>query len=244
MVLVNAEESPRIELEQVRGLARQVDGFVLASSRLADQVLLDLGGRHQIVLLNRELPGLTSVTLDTTAGCRQILEHLASLGHEELTYCAGPTYSWMGAARWSALRAGAEASGLRARRVGPYNPTIANGGAAADAALRDGTTAIVAHNDLLAIGVMRRLADRGVRVPEDVSVVGFDNIFAADIVEPTLTTLAGPHADAGRQAVEILLWMLARDGREASSPAPPEQTRLPTELVLRRSTGQARVLGG
>ena len=185
-------------MEQIQGLSRSVDGFVLAASRLADQDLRDVAERHQVVLLNRELEGLSSVTLDTASGCRQILAHLASLGHEELTFCAGPPVSWMGAARWAALCSGAEEHGLRVRRVGPYTPTVANGGAAADGALRAGTTALVAHNDLLGIGIMRRLAQRGVRVPEDVSVIGFDNIFAAEFVHPGLTTLGGPGADAGR----------------------------------------------
>lgn len=241
LVLVNAEESPRIEMEQVEGLSGSVDGFVLASSRLADQALREIAQRHPLVLLNRELEGLSSVTLDTASGCRQIVEHLASLGHQGFTYCAGPPSSWMGATRWAAMRSGAEAYGLTASRVGPYAPTVAAGGAAADAALRSDTTALVAHNDLLAFGIMRRLAARGVRVPEDVSVVGFDNIFAADLVQPTLTTLGGPNADAGRRAVEMLLASLDRrpaaDGDLGTSPH--DTVLLPTELVLRQSSGSA-----
>lgn len=241
LVLVNAEESPRIELEQIEGLAPTVDGFVLASSRLPDQELRDIAASHPVVLLNRELEGLSSVTLDTASGCRQILEHLASLGHQGFSYCAGPPSSWMGATRWAALRSGAEAYGLTARRLGPYAPTVAAGGAAADAALRGDTTALVAHNDLLGFGIMRRLTNRGVRIPEDVSVVGFDNIFAADLVHPTLTTLGGPNADAGRRAVEMLLAALARRAPLGGAVAtdPDDRVRLPTELVLRQSSGPA-----
>ena len=240
LVIANAEESPRVEMEQIQGLSRSVDGFVLAASRLADQDLRDVAERHQVVLLNRELEGLSSVTLDTASGCRQILAHLASLGHEELTFCAGPPVSWMGAARWAALCSGAEEHGLRVRRVGPYTPTVANGGAAADGALRAGTTALVAHNDLLGIGIMRRLAQRGVRVPEDVSVIGFDNIFAADFVHPGLTTLGGPGADAGRMAVDLLVTAIGRHRTRSSATAPaPERVLLPTELVLRDSSGPA-----
>jgi DNA-binding LacI/PurR family transcriptional regulator len=245
LVLVNAEESPRIELEQVEGLAPTVDGFVLASSRLTDQVLQDLADRHRVVLLNRELEGLSSVTLDTASGCRQILEHLASLGHQGFTYCAGPPGSWMGATRWAALRGEAEAYGLTARRIGPYSPTVAAGGAAADAALRVDTTALVAHNDLLAFGIMRRLAARSVRVPEDVSLVGFDNIFAADLVQPPLTTLGGPNSDAGRRAIEILLASLDRRAAASGEHVAPtgERVLLPTELVLRQSSGPAPARG-
>lgn len=240
MVIANAEESPRVELEQIRSLAGSVDGFVLAASRLRDEDLRELAAQHAVVLLNRELPGLTSVTLDTAGGCRQILEHLSSLGHTELTFCAGPPISWMGAARWAALSGGAEDFAMRVHRVGPYAPTVANGGVAADAALRSGTTALVAHNDLLAIGIMRRLALRGVRVPEDVSVVGFDNIFAAEFVAPALTTLAGPGSDAGRVAVDLLVSAIGRR-QDRTDPVFGEAERvlLPTELVLRESSGPA-----
>ncbi len=107
------------------------------------------------------------------------------------------------------------------------------GGAAADGAINAGASVIVAHNDLLAIGVMQRLAHRGLRVPGDVSVVGFDDICAADISAPRLTTLGGAHVDVGSAAVELLL--------TADSRHPDDQPRvvLPTELVLRDSTGPA-----
>ena len=241
LVIVNAEESPTIEHDQVMGLTRSVDGFILAASRLPDQDLRQLSAKHHVVLIDRELDPLPSVAMDSGGGCRQILEHLASLGHRELAYVAGPPGSWMGAARWAALSRGAEEHGLSARRIGPYTPTVANGGPAADSALRSGATALVAHNDLLAIGIMRRLADRGIRVPEDISVIGFDDIFAAELTTPRLTTLGGPDAHAGRLAVEMLLELLkappgthVREGEES-----PHRLRLPTSLVLRESSGLA-----
>ena len=122
---------------------------------------------------------------------------------------------------------------MEALRLGPFTPKVTQGGAAADAAVNAGATAVVAHNDLLAIGVMQRLAQRGLRVPDDVSVVGFDDIFAADVCTPGLTTLGGAHVDVGRVAVELLL--------SAGSRQDDDQPRvlLPTELVLRRSTGSA-----
>ncbi|MCG5219173.1 substrate-binding domain-containing protein [Streptosporangium sp. KLBMP 9127] len=90
------------------------------------------------------------------------------------------------------------------------------------------------RRDLLAIGIIRRLAQRGVRVPADISVIGFDDIFAADFVHPSLTTLAGPGSHAGRLAVELLIEQFAaRTQREG------ETIRLPTELVLRESSGPA-----
>ncbi|MET0931989.1 MAG: LacI family DNA-binding transcriptional regulator [Aeromicrobium sp.] len=235
LVLVNAEESPRLEWEQVQRLVPSVDGFVLAASRLPDENLRQIADQRPLVLMSRELPGLASVVLDHVQGCHQIVEHLASLGHTELLYLGGPRSSWMAATRWAALRSAAEQLGLVARRLGPFTPKVSQGGPAGDAALNAGATAVVAHNDLLAIGVLQRLAQRSVRVPEDVSVVGFDNIFTAELCTPSLTTLGGPHADVGRAAVEILL-QAAGAGRGAEAP----QVLLPTDLVLRASTGARR----
>lgn len=233
LVLVNAEESPRMELEQVRRLSRSVDGFLLAASRQPSEALVKLAAEHPVVMVNRRVPGLASVVVEHTEGCRQMVAHLASLGHSSVVYLAGPQNSWMAASRWEAIRDAAAEQGLSAVRAGPFTPTVAHGGAAADAALRTGATAVIAHNDLLAIGVLRRLADRSVRVPGDVSVVGFDDIFAADLCTPRLTTLGGAHENVGRAAVEILLEGIGapRDLR----PAP--EIALPSELVLRDSTG-------
>lgn len=236
LVLVNAEESPRIEYDQIQRLVPSVDGFILAASRLLDGNLERVAAQRPVVLMNREMPGLPSVVLDHAQGCRQIVEHLASLGHRQLIYLAGPRNSWMAATRWSALRSAADDLGLGAHRIGPFTPKVSHGGAAADGALNARATAIVAHNDLLAIGVVQRLAQRSVRVPEDVSVVGFDNIFAAELCSPSLTTLGGPHAEVGRAAVEILLDAI---GPVRVRTAPP-QVALPTELVLRDSTGVRR----
>ncbi len=233
LLLVNAEESPRMEWEQIQRLAPAVDGFLLAASRLPDENLRQIADQRPVVLMSREVPGLASVVLDHVEGCRQIVAHLSSLGHRELVYLAGPRNSWMAATRWAALKEAAEGAGTTARRIGPFTPKVSQGGAAADGALNDGASAIVAHNDLLAIGVIQRLTQRGLRVPADVSVVGFDNIFAADVCTPGLTTLGGAHVDLGRVAVELLLTADTRANDDQPSVV------LPTELVLRGSTGAA-----
>ncbi len=234
LILVNAEESRRIEWDQIQRLVPAVDGFVLAASRLPDENLRQVAGQRPVVLMSRELGGLASVVLDHVHGCHQIVDHLASLGHEEIVYLAGPESSWMAANRWAALSRAADELGVRARRIGPFTPTFAHGGAAADGVINSGASAVVAHNDLLAIGVIQRLTQRGLRLPMDISVVGFDNIFAAELCTPSLTTLGGPHAEVGRAAVEILLTTIGL-GRPAAEE--PHQVALPTELVLRQSTG-------
>ena len=116
------------------------------------------------------------------------------------------------------------------RQVGPFAPSQLGGAAAADAAVAAGATAVIAFNDLMAIGVMRRLAERGVAVPGEVSVVGFDDVFGSDFCSPSLTTLASPAEDTGRAAVRLLLEPAA---------ARTHSIVLPTHLVIRNSTGPA-----
>ena len=99
---------------------------------------------------------------------------------------------------------------MKVARLGPYAPTV-GGGAQAARELAAAAGAVIAYNDQMAIGLMRGIDQRGGSVPDDVSVVGFDNIFAADLVRPGLTTVAAPLRDMGARAVETLL-LAARAG--------------------------------
>lgn len=233
LIMGDTEESSEVEQLHTRRLAPSVDGFVLASSRLEDADLASLTADHTVVLVNREAEGLRSVVVDQREGTRQMVAHLASQGHRTLVHLGGPRRSWLGAARWRELSAAARRAELSVSRIGPYQPKVDAGPAAADAALQTGATAIVAYNDLLAIGVLQRLTERGLRVPDDVSVTGFDDIFGADFCSPPLTTLAGPWETAGRSAVDLLLGAIdpgrAGDGRQ--------RVVLPGHLVIRASTG-------
>jgi LacI family transcriptional regulator len=235
LVLAETEESPDLEIRHADRLKQNVDGFVLASSRMPDEHIQDLAEHHTLVLLNREVDGVSSVIVDPDDGSRQIVEHLASLGHRSLAYLAGPLTSWVGARRWRALAAAAQSLGLTAKRLGPFQPAVVSGPAAADAGLGCGATALVAHNDLLAIGMLQRLVERGIRVPEDLGVVGYDDIFGADFCSPPLTTMAGPHEKAGRAAVDLL--MAALETRNAA--AAVRRVTLPSHLVIRASTAAA-----
>ncbi|MBA2954855.1 LacI family DNA-binding transcriptional regulator [Nocardioides sp. MAH-18] len=231
LVLGDTAENPAQEAQLVRRLGPAVDGFVLSASRLPDEELRRAADLNPIALVNRATPGLACVVADFDSGTRQIVDHLASLGHHSLVFLGGPPESWSGARRWAGLRAAAEERGLGATRFGPYVPALAGGAAAADAAIAAGATAVVAHNDMLAIGVMLRLAERGVDVPGDVSVVGFDNIVGADFCNPPLTTLAERTEEAGARAVEaVAAQVLSR------TDDPPTRV-LPTQLVVRRSSG-------
>jgi DNA-binding LacI/PurR family transcriptional regulator len=227
LVMADTQGGPELEAAHLERLGSSVDGFVLASSRLTDDRLQTLAERSPVVLFNRRVEGLASLATDSADGSRQIIEHLIALGHRSLAYLAGPSAAWSDGERWRALSGHAEAAGARIVRCGPFAPTLEGGPAAADVGLATGATALVAFNDLLAIGVLRRLGERGVAVPGGVSVVGYDDIFGADFCAPPLTTVAGPVDEAGRTLVDVLL-----AGRH-----PVPEITLPTHLRVRASTG-------
>jgi DNA-binding LacI/PurR family transcriptional regulator len=179
-----------------------------------------------VVLFNRRVEGLASLVTDSADGSRQIVEHLVALGHRSLAYLAGPA-TWSDGQRWNGLSEHAQAAGVRIVRCGPFDPTLEGGPAAADVGMATGATALVAFNDLLAIGVLRRLAERGISVPARVSVVGYDDIFGSDFCFPPLTTVAGPVDEAGRTLVDVLL----------AQRQPTPTITLPTHLRVRVSTG-------
>ncbi len=228
LVLGDTRGDPGLEADHLDRLGSVVDGIVLASSRLPDADLRELARRRPVVLHNRELPGLPGVVTDFDDGMRQILGHLVALGHRRVAYLSGPRRAWSEGRRWAALTAAASDAGVAAARLGPFAPTLDGGPAAADAGLASGATALVAYNDLLAIGVLRRLEERGVAVPETLSVTGFDDIFGADFCHPPLTTVTAPTEEAGRVLVDVLLGGPAHDA---------ERTVLPVRLRVRGSTG-------
>ncbi|MCA1656711.1 MAG: LacI family transcriptional regulator, partial [Actinobacteria bacterium] len=231
LVIGDTEENPTAEQRVLRTLGPAVDGFVVCSSRLPDADLLAAARQEPVTLVNRQVSGLDSVVSDYQSGTRQIVDHLASLGHRGFVFMGGPPESWSGARRWRGLQGAARSRGLSAVRQGPYQPTLAGGAAAADSALASGATALVAHNDLLAIGVLGRLSERGVHVPGGVSVVGFDDIFGSEFCAPPLTTLAERAREVGGRAVENLLMQMQRRNSR------PTRLVLPTQLLVRRSTG-------
>jgi LacI family transcriptional regulator len=125
---------------------------------------------------------------------------------------------------------------LRARRIGPNAPTQAGGLSAARTFAGQATSSVIAFNDFIAVGFMRGLAELGVRVPDDVSVVGFDNTLAG-WSKPPLTTLASPLRHLGSQAVRMVLQQQSAEQRgQARTSEVLRPTQLPAQLVVRSST--------
>ncbi|MBG6103976.1 LacI family transcriptional regulator [Micromonospora vinacea] len=230
-VLIDAQESDRLERAAVERTMSTVDGIVLASSRMSDSAIRMVAKQRPVVVLNRALADVPCVVTDDPRGVRRAAEHLGELGHDHITYVAGPQASWPNGIRWrSLLEAGMELE-IKVRQIGPFSPTMAGGERAAQELCARPATAVLAFNDQMAIGIIRGLSRMGVNVPGDVSVVGFDNILAADIVTPGLTTVAAPLFAEGSAATRHLLTMI--EGAPGHTGRPMV---LPVRLVVRDST--------
>lgn len=231
--LADAEEDPALEEELIRAMAKQVDGVVLCSSRTSSAVLRDIAQHVTLVLMNRRIGDLPAVNMDSAGGARQAVDHLAALGHRRIAYVNGPASSWSNQARRRGLRSGGATNGVEVTEFGQLPPTFEGGLMAADLALAAEVTAVLAYNDLMALGVLSRLADRSVEVPAQLSVIGFDNIPMAQMSGPRLTTVSMPCERAGRLAIDVLAGQIGDSLREQGEPLRPA---LPTSLIVRGST--------
>lgn len=235
-LLVDTNESPELESTMITRLQQNCDGVILTAPRLTDSQLQRLSQGTVLVTINRPKTGLGTVIIDTPAGVEQAVEHLANLGHRHLAYVSGPRSSWSNERRWRAVQRTGARLGLQITRTDPLAPERASGEVAADAVLATSATACVVFNDLIAIGMLARLRQREVVVPDDLSIVGCDDIFGADFCDPPLTTLTAPIELASQQAVALLLSRLS--GAETAGAT--TTTVLPTQLTIRESTGPAK----
>lgn len=229
----DTEEDPALEAEVVSSLMSQVDGTILCSSRATDEELAGRAGHMPLVLANRFLSGIPSITFNNGGGLRAVMSHLVALGHRRIAYAAGPVRSWSNNERVAAFRAvGSADDRLELVELGNFAPTFAGGIQAGDIVAEGSVTALVAYNDIMALGLIDRLRQRGVSIPRDVSVTGFDNVAVSTLVRPNLTTVDLPRIQMGRMSVDALLELLACEPATHTSPV-----ELPVELVVRNSTG-------
>jgi LacI family transcriptional regulator len=232
--VADTHEDPRVEEELIQALSKQVDGVLLCSPRLSNRAIERLHKDVPLVVVNRRVKGLSSVLMDVGHGARLAVEHLTALGHQRLALLAGPEGSWTSDEIADAATRAALAEGAELVVIGPNAPTEHGGQAAAPKVESAGVTAVLAYNDLVAIGLIEELDARGVRVPDDISVVGIDDIMPARMGRPKLTTVAMPTAAAGRTGVDALLRLVGAADVDGVA-----QTMLETTLVIRDSTTAA-----
>jgi LacI family transcriptional regulator len=218
---------------------RRCDGLVLCAPRMGDAELEELAPSLQpMVLINRTTVDThtPSLMVDYGQGIQELAEHLVDLGHTRLAFLAGPARSasnglrLAGLAKFTAAHPGIELQMLDG------GSTFEAGHQSVDAVLASGATGILAFNDLVAMGLLSGLHERGIRVPDDMSVTGFDDIPFARYTTPTLTTAAVPITELGQQA-----WHRMRDLiRQVPSDAPAGgPTVFEPKLEVRSSSGTA-----
>jgi LacI family transcriptional regulator len=228
--LADTDEDSAAEAGLVRRLSKQVDGIVLCSPRMPDEELRTLVADTPVVLVNRRIARVPSVTPEFPDAMRQAVSHLTALGHRRIAYVAGPRSSWANRERLRSLKAAA--TEIELVEIGNVMPQFEGGVAAADQVLASRATAVIGYNDLVALGLLHRFTARGVAVPGDISLLGFDDIPLAAMVHPSLTTVALPKEQSGRAGVDLLLQLLAGPDRSTAA-----RRELPTQLMVRHSTG-------
>ncbi|HEV7741264.1 MAG TPA: LacI family DNA-binding transcriptional regulator [Pseudolysinimonas sp.] len=222
-------------------LARRVDGFILGTGHTDDPLLAGAVERDvRVVLINRgtasDIP-YPLVTGDDAAGITAAVDHLAGLGHRRVLHLAGPRDFTTSIVRADAFAAAADRRRLRHATNWLPALSIGAGRDAMDEVLSDrraAWTAVVAANDLVALGVMRSLREHGLGCPADMSVIGFNDMpFAADF-SPPLTTVNVPHLQMGAECARLLLEGIAAGAQDAIT------TTLPVSLIVRESTAPPR----
>lgn len=226
------EETPRLLME------RGVEGFILVNMPLEHSLpvpVVNIGGR-------KKLSGVVNMLLDNRRAGRLALEHLAQLGHHRIAFFKGHPGSADTEDRWDGIHEAALRLGIHIdpqltlqlqRRPFPPAPPIPEEGymyAQKLLARKRPFTALFAFNDISAIGAMSAFRDVGLRVPEDVSIIGFDDIQAAAFMNPPLTTVRQPLRHMGDLAAKTLLRRIKEANNE------PEDILVQPELVLREST--------
>ena len=234
LVIADAQESSEVEIAAATRLAASVDGIVLVASRLSDDAVAEVSRMKPVALVNRQVDEVPGIVPDPVPGVSQALDHLGVLGHRSIGYLAGPAASWMNRRRWDTLFDLAVERSMSIVEIGASAPTVDGGAESLRRVRASGVGAVFAYNDLMAMGLIRAAVAAGVSIPDDLSVVGFDDIFGADLITPSLTTIRSPLAEAGDLAIRSVI--------AASKNIPSAPTRsLQTALVVRQSTGPVPV---
>lgn len=216
---------------------RKVDGLLVVAPHMRDGFLKTLGSLHvPLVVVGEGLPDPSTcwVSCDNTEGIQSVCRHLVDLGHRRIAFIGGPEALTSGARRHKAFVDFFEEEkiSLPDNYVRPGDYTMRSGSGAATALLKlpRPPTAIVAANDTMAFGVIERAREMGVRIPDELSVTGFDDLPAAAERYPSLTTVHQPVVEMGQLSAKHLLDSLAENE------LPKGHMSLPVSLVVRQST--------
>jgi len=230
-------------------LDRRVEGLVIIANWLVTDIklLADLTAKQTpTVIAGRgiEIENASTVSVDNEGGAALALEHLYRLGHREIAFLRGPKTLSSSGQRWKGIRSFAHDAGLRleSKRIAELPESLDPNSSFEAAAhltaelLRHGKTftALMAYDDMTALGALRALKNNGVRVPEDCSVIGFDDVAQAGLSVPSLTTVRQPMEAMGAMSVGMILDAI--NAVHQKQQIPVVRKKIPAELVVREST--------
>jgi LacI family transcriptional regulator len=260
IIMDACNEPHQVELYAELMVARRVEGLITVANRLFFEISsLEKVSNQQLptVIVGRDcgIPTVKSVSVDNEGGGYAALRHLYELGHRDIAFIRGPRRLIDSRRRWKGIRRFAAETGLQLNEnIVRSLPEAADSAAGFDDSRRAVTgllargeqfTAILAFDDIAAYGAIRALWEGGLRVPEDCSVIGFDDIPAAALSTPGLTTFRQPMIGMGEYAVDYILKCLNEhksDGKTAK--AFSASYTMPAEIVMRESTAKRRIRRG
>jgi DNA-binding LacI/PurR family transcriptional regulator len=244
LFLANSNAEPERERRVVQAFAEQrVDGIIVTSSRVGASYLPMLAELMvPIVLVNDQYPGefVHSVMIDNVEGSRLAVEHLIGLGHQRIAYVGDRSGYQSDTERLAGYKEALAKAGItfdaQLAVQGDGRPEAAIEAVNSLVSLKHPPTAICCYNDMTALGAVRAIHERGLRVPEDISVTGFDDLFFASYLQPPLTTIRQPMRRMGEMAMENLFKLMS--GEESVA-----QIRVEAKLIARGSTGKVKTNG-
>ena len=234
IVLTDTDGNSDREREVIGELQSRVDALVVCAPRLPAEDIVQLAGDTPLVLVNRSSEECDCVVADSEDGIRQAIDYLVALGHEHLAYVQGSPQSWSNARRVEAIEQFCTSRNIQVDILGWQQETLAGGNAAAASVIATGATAVMTHNDPMAIGVMNGVRAMGYAVPDDLSVIGIDDSPLAELTNPALSSINEPMGRAGLVSSDLVFQ------RAAEPDSAPRTIHLPTQLVVRASSGPSR----
>lgn len=230
LLVSESRESATREREAFNRAVYYADGVILASSRMPDSMIRKCAQVKPVVVTNRIIRGVPSIVTDVRQGMVQAVTHLQELGFTKISYLDGPAHSWSAGICWSTLTQVCAEQGMKLKRYWPGIPTFEGGFLFAKQYLANPTGAIIAYNDMMALGFIAAMRQNGKECPRDFSIIGIDDDIVGKLAWPALTTIHRSTRLLGKQAAWTLLSHFGTDYEKNIV------LNTPTSLVIRNST--------
>lgn len=235
LLIADTEETKINERDSLHDF-NNVDGVVLASSRLSDTMIRKFAQHHKVVMVNREVRGIPSVIPDYSSSFESMVDRLIALGHTSITYLTGPEASWAEGMRWRTLFDVCKRKNMPLKRLPGKYPTLQAGQEAFRKFMKQpSSTAIITYNDLQAMGFITSARQHHVEIPGRFSVIGIDDIPNCTLISPSLSSIHIDRREAGKTATAILFGMV--NGRNQSNAGKQGLWEIPTSFIERDSIG-------